>query len=137
MFCLITFIWTRKKQLCKPCLTFLTKLSKSFSHQLWKQFTKNLLKELFSIITSVWHVKFNYGVFVEYLTKFRINFVSNPTMVELESFCLEKYAFPKNVSRTRRIHLWQTWRKNYIKYPYSFSKTPKTKIDWSTVLFGN
>ena len=42
MFCLKAFIWTNEKQLWQPCQRFFTKVSKSFSHQLRKQYTKKI-----------------------------------------------------------------------------------------------
>ena len=99
MFCLKTFIWTRKKQLRQPCHNILTRHSNSFSHQLQKQYTKEkLLKKLHSNKTFWRHLMFSYGVFVEYLTKFRISFVSKSNIGGNWGFYFKKYASPKKVS---------------------------------------
>ena len=57
----------------------------------------------------------------------------SPTKVELEFFCLENNAFPKSVfSDTSKTVLFFPVQKFTSNSRYSFSKTPKTKIDWST-----
>ena len=129
-FCLKTVIWTRKKQLCKPCHKSFTKLSKSFCRQLRKLYTKeNLVNELFSIKTFSRHLMFSYGVFVDYLTKFRISFVSNSNIGGSWGFlirktCVSKESFFGHVEYT----FGNPGEKFTSTFRYSFGKTPESKL---------
>ena len=136
-FCLKTVIWTRKKQLCKPCHKSFTKLSKSFSRQLRKLYTKeSLVKELYSNKTFSGHLMFSYGVFVDSLTKFRINFVSKFNNGGTRDFSFKKTWFSKkcfqDTSNTVLANLWKFFTSIFR---YSSSKTPKTKIDSNPLFF--
>ena len=79
---------------------------------------------------------FNYGVFVEYLTKFRINFVSKSNIgvswgLLNEKICVSKQSFFGHVEDT----FGNPGEKYTSSFRHSFSKTPKTKIDWSTLFW--
>ena len=123
MFCLKTFIWTRKKQLWQPCHKFSTKLSKSFSHQLRKKMQKETYsKELFSIETFARHVIFSFEVFVEFLWKIRNNFVSKTNIGGTWNFCFKNTRFQKIFHLTCRTQFWHSCRKICIKFWMFFQK---------------
>ena len=85
------------------------------------------MKELFSSKSFDRHVTFSYGALSNNWQKSEsLSFRFSP-LGEFEIFCLKRYAFPKNVSRTRRIRFWQSYEKLYIKFSVFFQYNCENK----------